>query len=50
MGVELGPHLTQCCWAKAYHRTKWHLDPYSRLTIIDVGRKLGAPPLFGEVG
>jgi len=28
--------------------TKWHLDPCSRLAAIDMGRKLGAPPLFGE--
>jgi len=35
-------------WAEAYLRTKWHLDACSRLATIDVRRKLGAPPLFGE--
>jgi len=28
---ELGPHLTQCRIGRAYLRTKWHLDPCSRL-------------------
>jgi len=28
-------------WAKAYLHTKWHLDPSSRLTIMDMGRKMG---------
>jgi len=46
---ELGPHLTQRRWAEAYLRTKWHLDPSSRLATIDMGRKLGAPPLLGKV-
>jgi len=35
-------------WDEAYLHTKWHLSPSSRLDRIDVGRKLGAPPLFGE--
>ena len=34
--------------AEVYLRTKWHLDPFSRLATIDVGRKLGLCPLFGE--
>jgi len=35
-------------YAEAYLRTKWHLDPCSRLATIDVGRKLcGAVPLLG---
>jgi len=52
----LDPHLTQnVAWAKAYLRTKWHLDPSSRFaTTIELhtlgyhwpqtgmGRKLGA--------
>ena len=49
-GLELGPHLTQCCVARAeaYHRTKsWHLDPSSRLATINMGRKLGAVPFLG---
>ena len=39
-------------WADAYLRTKWHLDPSSRLATIDMGRKLGAPLPFrgGELG
>jgi len=28
-------------WAEAYLRTKWHLDPCSRLVTIHVGRKVG---------
>jgi len=39
-GGELGPHLTQC----DVRRTKWHLDPSSRLTTTDMGRKLGLCP------
>jgi len=27
--------------ADAYLRTKWHLDPCSRLATIEIGRKLG---------
>jgi len=45
---ELGPHLTQCRIDRGLPHTKWHLDPCSRLATIDVGRKSGAPPLFGE--
>jgi len=44
-GVELGPHVTQCCPADAYHRTKWHLDPSSRLATTNMGRKLGGAVL-----
>jgi len=29
-------------WAEAYHHTKWHLSPSSRLDTTDIGRKLGA--------
>jgi len=50
---ELGPHLTQCAWAEAYLRTKWHLGPSSHLATTDMGRKLGLCPLFlggGELG
>ena len=44
---ELGPHLTM--WpVKAYLRTKWQLDPFSRLATTDMGRKVeAAVPLFG---
>ena len=39
-------------WAEAYLRTKWQLDPSSRLATTDMDRKLGAAllcpvPLFG---
>jgi len=33
-------------WTEAYLRTKWHLDPFSRLATIDMGGKLGAVPLL----
>jgi len=36
--------------AEAYLRTKWHLDPSSRLAPADMGRKLGAVPLWEELG
>ena len=51
-GEEMGPHLTQCGWAETYLRTKRHVDPSSRLTTTDMGRKVGAVvPLFGgELG
>jgi len=46
---KLGPHPTQCRVGRClYFRTKRHLDQCSRLAAIDVGQKLGAPPLFGE--
>jgi len=45
-GRELGPDLTQCGQGKAYHYTKWHLDPSSRLATTDMSRKLGALPPF----
>jgi len=36
-------------WAEAYLRTKWHLDPPSRLATIDMGGKVGMLcPHFGE--
>ena len=35
-------------WAEAYLRTKWHLDPSIRLTATDMGRNLGAVPLWGS--
>ena len=47
-GVELGPYLTQFCPGRAYHRTKWHLDPSSRLATTNIRRKLGVCPLLGE--
>ena len=38
---KLGPHLTQYRQAQAYLRTKWYPDPFSHLTVIDIGRKMG---------
>jgi len=40
-GGGLGPYLTQCGLGRVYLRTKWHLDPSSRLATTDMGRKLG---------
>ena len=37
-------------WAKAYVRTKWHLDPSSRLATTDMARNLVAVPFAGEGG
>ena len=37
-------------WAEDYLRTKWHLDPSSRLATTDMGRKLKAVPLFRGAG
>jgi len=38
-------------WAEAYLRTKWHLDPSSRLATIDIGQKWGiVVPLWRELG
>ena len=35
-------------WAEVYLRTKWHLDPSSRLATTDMGRNLGAVlPFWG---
>ena len=42
-GGRLGsPYNTMLPWAEAYIRTKWHLDPSSRLATRDFGPKLGA--------
>jgi len=40
------PHETQYRLAEAYVRTKWRLDPSSRLATTDMSRKLGAVPRF----
>ena len=44
---ELGPHLTQRPLGRDLPRTKWHLDPSSRLATIDISQQLGVPPPFG---
>jgi len=36
-----GSPSNNVAWAEAYLRTKWHLDPSSRLATIDMGRKVG---------
>jgi len=44
---ELGPHVTQCRLCRGlYLRTKWHLDPSSRLATTDMDRKLGGACFF----
>ena len=35
-------------WADAYLRTKWHLDPSSRLVTADIGHKMEGLCPFGE--
>jgi len=40
-GGELGHHLTQCAMGLGFLRTKWHLDPSSRLATIDMGQIVG---------
>ena len=47
-GRGLGPHLTQSRLAEAYLHTKRHFDASSCLATIEMGRKLGALPLFEE--
>jgi len=41
--TKFSTHISKhnVAWADAYLRTKWHLDPSSRLDTIDMGRKLG---------
>ena len=42
LGVELGPHLTQCCPGRGLPSYQVaHLDPSSRLDKTNMGRKLG---------
>ena len=47
---SLVPIEHNVAWAEAYFRTKWHLDPSNRVATTDMGRKLGAVPLLGELG
>jgi len=49
-GGGLDPRLTQCGMGRGPPSyTKWHLDPSSRLSTIEMGRKLGwaLPPFWG---
>jgi len=39
-GAQSWPPSNTFFWAKAYLRTKWHLDPSSHLATIDMGQKL----------
>jgi len=36
-------------WAEACLSTRWHLDPSSRLATTDMGPKIVAVPLWGEL-
>jgi len=49
---ELGPYLTQRSLGRGLPLYKWHLDPSSRLTTVDMGRKLGEGlcPFWGDLG
>jgi len=48
---ELGRHLTQCRLGRGLPPyTKWYPYASSPLATIDMGRKLGVVPLFGEAG
>ena len=47
LGEAGSPCNTNVACAEAYLHTKWHLDPFSRLATIDMGRKLGAVIPFG---
>jgi len=50
--VGAGSPSNNVAWAEAYLRTKWHLDPSSRLATTDMRQKLGdcCAPFLGEVG
>ena len=50
LGGGAGSQFNTVAWAEAYLRTKWHLDPSSRLATKVMGRKLGVLCPFGEVG
>jgi len=41
-----GSPYNTVAWAEAYLRTKWHLDPSSRLATTDLGLNWGAVSLF----
>jgi len=46
----IGLVVYNVAWAESYLSTKWHLDPSSPLATTDMGLKLGAVPLWGELG
>ena len=39
---EPGAHVTQCALGRGISPQQWHVDPSSRLVIIDMAEKLGA--------
>ena len=42
------PIYHNVAWAEAYLHTKWHLDPFSHLATIDMGRKMkDCAPFWG---
>jgi len=43
-------YLTQCRLGRGLPPNQVAIDPSSRLATIDMGRTLGAVPLFGELG
>jgi len=47
-GSSWFPIEHKVAWDEAYLHTKWHLSPSSRLATADIGRKLGAVPLWGS--
>jgi len=47
----MGLVVYNVAWVEAYFRTKWRLDPSSRLATTDMGRKfVGGCDPFGELG
>jgi len=51
-GGGLGPIEHKVPWAEAYLHTEWHLEAFSRLVTIEMGRKLGkgaSPPFWRGV-
>jgi len=42
------PHEHNVARAEAYLRTKWHLDPSSRLATKDMGKIGGCAPFWGR--
>ena len=45
----MGLAVYSVAWAKVYLRTKWHLDPSSRLATTH-GPKIGGSASLGELG
>jgi len=48
LGGSWVPIEHKVAWTEAYLNTKWHVSPSSRLATTDIGRKLGAVPLYGR--